>query len=466
MECKKQFVQQVIQFIAQSRFTASLKCVIKSVISVDSKVGGANMAKHKILAILDKELVVALGCTEPVAIALAAATAKNYAVGQIAAIRVSVSGNIIKNAKSVGIPGMTSKGLEFAAALGATAGDASKQMEVLNGLTMENEQAALKLVDEGKVTATQADTPKRLYIEVMVQTEKHTSRVVISDNHSNVTLIEVDGEEVYRGGCENIGIQTDEDELQTLTIDEIYEWILQADLSDLTLIKKSIELNRTIGFEGLSGVYGLNVGRTIKENVRKGILSDDLATAAMSLAAAGSDARMAGSQLPVMANTGSGNQGIAVTLPVVAAAEKLQVSEEKMIRAVALSHLITIHIKSKFGRLSALCGVTAAGMGASGAIVYLMDGGLQQVKAAIQNTIGNVSGMICDGAKAGCAMKVSTCSNVAVQSALLAMNHQEIKSTDGFIHDDVEKSIESFCKLGNEGTRQTDELILKLMLEK
>ncbi|MEH7502587.1 L-serine ammonia-lyase, iron-sulfur-dependent, subunit alpha [Neobacillus drentensis] len=424
------------------------------------------MGKHKILTILEKELVVSLGCTEPVAIALAAAKAKSYALGQIAEISVKASGNIIKNAKSVGIPGMTAKGLEFAAALGATAGDPNNQLEVLTGLGLYDEQTALKLIEAGKVTACQADTPKRLYIEVIVKTEKHTSRVVISDNHSKITLIEVDGKEVYHGGCENIGIQTDDEELEALTIDEVYEWILQADLNDLTLIKKSIELNRVIGMEGLAGDYGLNVGRTIKDNVKKGILSDDLATAAMSLAAAGSDARMAGSKLPVMANTGSGNQGIAVTLPVVAAAEKLQVSEEKMIRAVALSHLITIHIKSKFGRLSALCGVTAAGMGASGAIVYLLEGGLQQIKAAVQNTIGNVSGMICDGAKAGCAMKVSTCSNVAVQSALLALNNQEIQSTDGFIHNDVEKSIESFCKLGNEGTRQTDELILKLMLEK
>ncbi|WP_312471376.1 L-serine ammonia-lyase, iron-sulfur-dependent, subunit alpha [Neobacillus sp.] len=424
------------------------------------------MTKHKILTILERELVVALGCTEPVAIVLAAATAKSYALGRIKAISVMVSGNIIKNAKSVGIPGMSAKGLEFAAALGATAGDPNKQLEVLNGLTMQDERRALKLIEEGKVTASQADTPKRLYIEVIVQTEKHTSRVVIFDNHSNITLIEVDGKEVYLGGCENIGIQTDEEQLEALTVDEIYEWVLQADLNDLSLIKKSIELNQVIGLEGLSGDYGLNVGKTLKDNIKKGFLSDDLATAAMSLAAAGSDARMAGSTLPVMANTGSGNQGIAVTLPVVAVAEKLQVSEEKMIRAVALSHLITIHIKSKFGRLSALCGVTAAGMGASGAIVYLLEGGLQQIKAAIQNTIGNVSGMICDGAKAGCAMKVSTCSNVAVQSALLALNHQEIQSTDGFIHDDVEKSIESFCKLGNEGTRQTDELILKLMLEK
>ncbi|MGG3466832.1 L-serine ammonia-lyase, iron-sulfur-dependent, subunit alpha [Neobacillus pocheonensis] len=424
------------------------------------------MGKHKILAVLKKELVIALGCTEPVAIALAAATARSYANGQIQAIMVKASGNIIKNAKSVGIPGMTAKGLEFAAALGAVAGDANKKLEILEGLTLDDEQSALLLIEKGIVSAGQADTPKRLYIEVIIETDQQTAKVVISDNHSNITLIEVDGKAVFLGGCENIGIQTDDEELEALTIDEIYDWVLTTDVNDLFLVKKSIDLNRFIGIEGLSGDYGLKVGKTIQENVKKGILSDDIATAAMSLAAAGSDARMAGSTLPVMANTGSGNQGIAVTLPVVAAAEKLQVSEEKMIRAVALSHLITIHIKSKFGRLSALCGVTAAGMGASGAIVYLLNGGLQQVKAAIQNTIGNVSGMICDGAKAGCAMKVSTCSNVAVQSALLALNHQEIQSTDGFIHDDVEKSIESFCKLGNEGTRQTDELILKLMMEK
>ncbi|KOP71117.1 serine dehydratase subunit alpha family protein [Cytobacillus solani] len=424
------------------------------------------MEKNKIMSILEKELVVALGCTEPVAIALAAATAKSHIKGTIEKICVKASGNIIKNAKSVGIPGMTGKGLDFAAALGAVAGDPTKNLEVLNGLTNKDELRAIRLIEEGKITAGQAETPKRLYIEVIVETEEQICKVVISDNHSNITLIEVDGKAVYLGGCENIGIQTDEEELEELTIDEIYEWVLHTDINDLTLVKRSIELNQAIGEEGLSGNYGLNVGRTIQDNVKKGILSDDLATAAMSLAAAGSDARMAGSTLPVMANTGSGNQGIAVTLPVVAAALKLQVSEEKMIRAVALSHLITIHIKSKFGRLSALCGVTAAGMGASAAIVYLLDGGIQQVKAAVQNTIGNVSGMICDGAKAGCAMKVSTCSNVAVQSALLALNHQEISSTDGFIHDDVEKSIESFCKLGNEGTRQTDEMILKLMLEK
>lgn len=424
------------------------------------------MNNNKCRAILEKELVVALGCTEPVAIALAAATAKSQVNGDILEVTVKASGNIIKNAKSVGIPGMSGKGLDFSAALGVVAGNPERKLEVLEGLTEKDESLAFKLLEEGKVKASQADTSKRLYIEVFVQTDQQNARVVISDNHSNITLIEVDGKAIFHGGCENIGIQTAEEDLDKLTLDEIYEWILQVDVKDLGLVKRSIELNRVIGLEGLSGNYGLNVGKTIQENIKKGILSDDLATAAMSLAAAGSDARMAGSTLPVMANTGSGNQGIAVTLPVVAAAEKLQVSEEKMIRAVALSHLVTIHIKSKFGRLSALCGVTAAGMGASAAIVYLLDGSLQQVKAAVQNTIGNVSGMICDGAKAGCAMKVSTCSNVAVQSALLAMSHQEIQSTDGFIHYDVEKSIEAFCTLGNEGTRVTDEWILKLMMEK
>lgn len=279
------------------------------------------MGKNKILAILEKELVIALGCTEPVAIAFAAATAKSYAKGKIEQISVKASGNIIKNAKSVGIPWMSAKGLDFAAALGAVAGNPNKQLEILDGLTIEDERSALKLIEAGKVTAVQADTPKRLYIEVIVQTEKQTARVVISDNHSKITLIEVDGKAVYQGGCENIGLQTDEEELETLTIDEIYDWVLKADLNDLALVKKSIELNRIIGMEGLSGDYGLNVGKTLKENIKKGILTDDIATAAMCLAAAGSDARMAGSTLPVMTNTGSGNQGIAVTLPVVAVAE-------------------------------------------------------------------------------------------------------------------------------------------------
>ena len=423
------------------------------------------MDEQKIFNILEKELVVALGCTEPVAIALAAATAKKYLKSPVVEIQVKVSGNILKNAKAVGIPGMNSTGIDFAAAIGFVAGNPDKKLEVLADVTSDDEIQAIQLIQTGMITESIAETAKKLYIEIIVKAEKELVKVIIADNHSNITLIEVNGKVIYQGGCEHIGILSDHDSLSGLTIAEIFEFITTVNPGALQLVKKSIELNKAIGLEGLSNSYGLSVGKTIKENVEKGFLSDDLATRAMSLAAAGSDARMAGSVLPVMANTGSGNQGIAVTLPVVAVAEKLNVNQDVMVRAVALSHLLTIHIKSKFGRLSALCGVTAAGMGASGAIAFLLGGGLTEVEAAVQNTIGNVTGMICDGAKAGCAMKVSTCSNVAVQSALLAMNNKKIQSSDGFIHNNVEKSIESFCKLGNQGTLQTDQLILELMLE-
>jgi L-cysteine desulfidase len=431
-----------------------------------SENGGDPVGEQFILDILKKELVVALGCTEPVAIALAAATARSYINGEVCKVELHASGNVIKNAKAVGIPGMQTTGLDFVAVLGVLAGDASKKLEVLEAVTKQDEANANNFIREGKVTVSQANNAYKLYIEAIVSTETDTARVVITDYHTNINIIEVNGEVVYRGGCENATVISGGDQLQSLTVDMITDFVDKVQVDKLDLVKKSIELNRAIGLEGLSNEYGLQVGRTIKENVKMGILSDDLATRAMSLAAAGSDARMAGSMMPVMANTGSGNQGIAVTLPVVAAGEKLGLEEEKIIRAAALSHLITIHIKANFGRLSALCGVTAAGMGASGAIVYLLGGDNEQIKAAIQNTIGNVSGMICDGAKAGCAMKVATNSNVAVQSALLAMNNKKIAATDGFIHEDVEKSIENFCRLGNEGTHLTDELILKLMLEK
>lgn len=424
------------------------------------------MREQFIIDILEKELVVALGCTEPVAIALAAATAKSYINGEVSNVKLLASGNVIKNAKAVGIPGMKTTGLEFVSVLGALAGNAAKKLEVLEGITEQDEKRANQFIQEGKVTVSIAKNQYKLYIEAIVCSETETARVVITDYHTNINLIEVNGDVVYRGGCQNGAVISNEDELESLSIDIITDFIKNVELEKLSLVKKSIDLNKAIGLEGLSNEYGLQVGRTINENVKSGILSDDLATRAMSLAAAGSDARMAGSMMPVMANTGSGNQGIAVTLPVVAAGEKLGLDEETIIRGVALSHLITIHIKANFGRLSALCGVTAAGMGASGAIVYLLGGNTEQVKAAIQNTIGNVSGMICDGAKAGCAMKVATNSNVAVQSALLAMSNRKISSTDGFIHEDVEKSIENFCRLGNEGTEQTDKLILQLMLEK
>ncbi|TXK84618.1 serine dehydratase subunit alpha family protein [Paenibacillus sp. N3.4] len=424
------------------------------------------MEKHTFIQILKSELVVALGCTEPVAIALAAAKARTYMPGHIDKITVKASAGIIKNALAVGIPGTKLTGIDFAAALGAIAGQAEKQLEVLADIKSEDISTAQYMVEQGISVFHLADTTKKLYIEVIVESQQRYAKVVITDNHTNITRIEVDGQVVDTGGCANASFKSSKEDRNELTIDTIVDFVNTVNLEDLHLVKQSIELNRKAGLDGLAHAYGLEVGKTIKENVAKGILSDDLTSHAMALAAAGSDARMAGSTMPVMANSGSGNQGIAATNPVIAAAEKLGASEEQLIRAVALSHFVTIHIKSKFGRLSALCGVTVSGTGASCGITYLLGGGKTEIRAAIQNMLGNVTGMMCDGAKGGCAMKVATCTSAAVQSALLASKGMAISSTNGFIEEDAERTIDNFCRIGNEATTEIDKLILEMMMNK
>jgi L-cysteine desulfidase len=422
--------------------------------------------KHTFIHILQNELVVALGCTEPVAIALAAAKARTYVTGPIDRITVNASAGIIKNALAVGIPGTKVTGIDFVAALGAIGGNSDKQLEVLADIQPDDIVMAQAMVDQGTSSFHLADTTKKLYIEVIVETSTSSSKVVITDNHTNITLVEVDGQVLESGGCASPNFKSSKEDRNELTIDSIVDFVNTVDLAELGLVKQSIKLNRKAGLDGLAKSYGLEVGKTIKENVQRGILSDDLISHAMSLAAAGSDARMAGSTMPVMANSGSGNQGIAATNPVIAAGEKLGASEEQLVRAVALSHLVTIHIKSKFGRLSALCGVTVSGTGASCGITYLLGGGKPEIKAAIQNMLGNVTGMMCDGAKGGCAMKVATCTSAAVQSALLAYKGMTISSTNGFIENDAEKTIDNFCRIGNEATTDIDNLILDMMLHK
>lgn len=422
----------------------------------------------KIVQLLEKELVVALGCTEPVAIAWAASVAKSYLKAAITSIDVTISANVMKNAMAVGIPGMQQTGIDFVSALGAMAGDHERKLEVLKNVPLEAEQQALAFVEAGKVNIALAETPKKLYIEVTVHTGSEYAKVIIEDMHTEIRRIEVSGTIVFEKECDYYHQQGEQEKdiCETLTLDSIHQFVQEVPLDELTLVKHSIDLNRAICLEGLKNNYGLQVGKILKDNVAKGLLSDDLITHAMSLTAAGSDARMAGIMLPVMSNSGSGNQGISVTMPVVAVAEKLGSSDEIMIRAVTFSHLLAIWIKSKFGRLSALCGVTVSGASAAAAITYLLDGNLNQISFAIQNTIGNVTGMLCDGAKAGCAMKVSTCTGAAVQSALLASQGMGVSGTNGIIDDGLEKTIDNFCRLGNEGSGKMDELMLEMMVNK
>ncbi|GMB01958.1 L-serine ammonia-lyase, iron-sulfur-dependent, subunit alpha [Pelosinus sp. IPA-1] len=419
------------------------------------------------LGLLKKELVIALGCTEPVAIAYVAALAKEQLKGkEITSVEAALSGNMIKNAMAVTIPGTTDCGVDFAIAMGLIAGDSTKKLEVLSGVNQEDIEKVKTLLALGIISVSVADTDKKLYVEIVVHAGEQYAKVILSDEHTRVVLIEVDGQIVYKDSTVEELAAADEDKGTVLNLDKLWQFVMQVDIGKLGLIKQSIELNKKVAQEGLDGSYGLQVGKTLRDGIKKGYFNNDFATYAMSLTAAGSDARMAGVLMPVMSNSGSGNQGLCATLPVVAVGEKLAVDEEKMIRALTLSHLITIYIKSKFGRLSALCGAAIAGTGASSGITYLLGGNLEQIKYAIQNMLGNVTGMLCDGAKAGCAMKVSTCINAAVQSAIMALEGRCIKETDGIIEQDVEYTIDNLCRLGNQGSLAADKIILDIMLNK
>jgi L-cysteine desulfidase len=424
------------------------------------------MHSKEILKILKTELVVALGCTEPIAIAYAAAVAAKFLNSdEITSIEVIASGNVLKNALAVTIPGADGCGINLAAALGSLAEDIDKRMELLSGISLEDVIRAKSLVKDGVVRVKKAETDKKLYIELIVSNSNHSARVVIEDLHTNITLIEVDGvkqssKKLISKRCNYI-----DDTYPILNLPTIMDFVENVDLDNLGIVKDSILLNRKIGIEGLKNNYGLMVGKILNKG-SFGQNNIDISTYAMALTAAASDARMSGCSLPVMSNTGSGNQGISATLPIVAIGEKLELSEDKILRAVTLSHLVTIFIKSKFGRLSALCGVTISATGASCGISYLLGGGLNEINFTIQNMMGNITGMLCDGAKPGCALKVSTCTNAAIQSALMAIEGVSILSTDGIIEDDPANTIINMCKIGNQGTTEADKIILDIMLRK
>ncbi|MGB4587916.1 MAG: L-serine ammonia-lyase, iron-sulfur-dependent, subunit alpha [Clostridiaceae bacterium] len=422
------------------------------------------MENKDFLDILDKELVVALGCTEPISIALAAAVARKYLkVDQGISLEVSASGNIIKNAMGVYIPGTGKTGMNLAAALGSL-GDSDRNLEVLCGLKLSDIETAAQMISEGRVSVKKADTTKKLYIEVIARSKDAYSKVIIEDRHSNITYIEVNGE-ILLGGEEEKFVE-ENSEYPYLNIDSIWKFVEEVDLGSLGKIEESIRLNTLIGFEGIRNNYGLKVGKTIYDTMQDVTSSNDMVNYAIALTAGGSDARMAGSLMKVMSNSGSGNQGITATLPLVAFWERSNLSKEVLLRATTLSQLVTIYIKSKFGRLSALCGATIAATGASCGLTYLMGGGKKEARAAIQNMLGNVTGMVCDGAKGGCALKVATCTSAACMSAKLAMNGISIGCTEGIIENDAEKTIDNLCRLGNQGTFETERIILEIMLNK
>lgn len=419
------------------------------------------------IEIFNHEVVPALGCTEPIAVALAAATSTKYLGKEVERAEVFLSGNVMKNGVGVGIPGTGMVGLHIAVAIGITGGDSTKELEVLNGVTKEQIEKAKELVNKNVIKVSVKDKVDKLYIEVTCFSGKNQARTLICGSHTNIVLAEVDGSVVFQKSC-GAFINNDEDSSDEsiehhMTVAGIWEFINEIPLKEIEYVLKGAEMNRTIGLEGLTGNYGLRVGKTLRHNIAKGLLCDDFSNWAMALTAAASDARMAGSILSVMSNSGSGNQGIAVSLPILAAAERLHCSKEQLVRALYLGNLIAIHLKEFTARLSALCGVVTAATGAACGLTYLLGGDLSMINSTIKNMIGNISGMICDGAKAGCALKISTAVSAALQSALLAIENIEISEFDGIIEKDIEKTIQNLALIASEGMETTDRVILNIM---
>lgn len=421
------------------------------------------MEQQQFLQILQQEIAPAIGCTEPIAVAYAVAKAKSYVVGNAEQITVHVSSNMMKNAMGVGIPGTGMAGIDLAAALGVFGGDADAVLEVLHKITPGDVESAKEFIRDN-VHILLKDTPEKLYIEAIVQGAQDTATVVIRGKHTNITTVIKNGEILYDASRAD-GAQTLQGERDALSVENIYRFAREVPVEQLSFLEQCIAVNRLIAEEGVQGEYGLRVGKTAFEDVSHSGTFDDACGYAVALASAAADARMSGCTLPVMTVCGSGNQGITATLPVIAACDYYQYSQEQLYRAVALSCLTTVHVKRYLGKLSPICGCgMGSAIGVCAAITYLKGGTLQQIKAAIQNVIADVSGIICDGAKAGCALKVATVITSAFRGAKLALKGLGAGNLDGIVSEEVERSIQNIGRLGNEGMANTDRVILEMMV--
>lgn len=422
-----------------------------------------------LLEVLKKEIVPAEGCTEPIAVAYAVSLAAELLEEEITGIQLFLSGNIIKNAMGVGIPGTGQTGLPIAAALGAVIHRSYRKLEILSGLTADELSQANAIIDRKLLTVELKDTPEKLYIEARVQSANHRATSVVAKEHTNIVLLEKDGIptdiQKDKGDCGED--EQSSPEGYAVSLEGIYEFVCTTAFADLEFLLEGARMNKAISDEGLRGDYGLQVGKKMSQRSAVNLFGNDVANSVIAATAAASDARMDGSAMPVMTTAGSGNQGIAATLPVIKLAELMGKSDDMLARAIALSNLVTVHVKHYIGRLSPLCGSgIAGGVGANSGIIYLMGGSLDQIKHGIQNTIASLSGMICDGAKSTCALKISTATNAAIQAATLAMNNISATDNDGVIFEKVEDTIRNMERLVQEGLAATDETILNIMLSK
>ena len=421
--------------------------------------------RKRIIDLIHQEVVPAIGCTEPIAVALCVAKATETLGTKPEKINVLLSANILKNAMGVGIPDTGMIGLPIAIALGALIGKSEYQLEVLKDSTPDVVEEGKRFIEEKRIhISLKENIEEKLYIEVCCEVGDDKATAVIAGGHTTFIYIERNGEVLFQkqhtASCEK------EEECLELTLRKVYDFALNTPLDEISFILETARLNKAAAERSFEGNYGHGLGKMLRGTYEHKVMGDSVFSHILSYTSGACDARMAGAMIPVMSNSGSGNQGISATLPVLVFAEENDKSEEELIRALMLSHLTVIYIKQSLGRLSALCGCVVAATGSSCGITWLMGGTYDQVAYAVQNMIANLTGMICDGAKPSCALKVTTGVSTAVLSAIMAMENRCVTSVEGIIDEDVDQSIRNLTKIGSKGMNETDKLVLEIMTGK
>ena len=421
--------------------------------------------RKQIIDLIKKEVIPAIGCTEPIAVALCVAKAAETLGMKPEKIEVLLSANILKNAMGVGIPGTDMVGLPIAVALGALIGRSEYQLEVLRDCTPEAvEQGKLFIAEKRICISLKEDITEKLYIEVICTAGSQKATAVIAGGHTTFVYIATD-EKVLLDKQQTAN-EEEEDASLELNLRKVYDFALTSPLDEIRFILDTARLNKAAAEQAFKGNYGHSLGKMLRGTYEHKVMGDSVFSHILSYTSAACDARMAGAMIPVMSNSGSGNQGISATLPVVVFAEENGKTEEELIRALMLSHLTVIYIKQSLGRLSALCGCVVAATGSSCGITWLMGGNYNQVAFAVQIMIAYLTGMICDGAKPSCALKVTTGVSTAVLSAMMAMEDRCVTSVEGIIDEDVDQSIRNLTRIGSQAMNETDKMVLDIMTHK
>ena len=422
--------------------------------------------RERIISLVNKEVVPAIGCTEPMAVALCTAKAATTLGRRPERIEVFLSPNMLKNAMGVGIPGTGMIGLPIAVSLGALIGKPEYELEVLKDLTPATLEQGKRYINDADIDIKlKQGNVDKLYIEVVCRAGSDMATAIISGSHTHFVYVERNGEVVMdnRGG--HGGSDEEEDDIQ-LNFRLVYDFATTTPLDEISFILKTKEYNMKAAEESIKGNYGHCLGKTMDRPLSHGIFGDNIFSHILSRTASACDARMGGAMIPVMSNSGSGNQGICATNPVVVYAMENENTEEELIRALMLSHLTAIYIKQSLGKLSALCGCVVASTGSSCGITYLMGGDYTRICNSVKNMVANLTGMICDGAKPSCALKISSGVSTALLSALLSMEGKCVTSAEGIVDDDVDKCIHNLTSIGADAMRATDDMVLDIMTHK